>query len=87
MPRPVRGARKVPVNTMIDPRLLAEVDECARELERPRSEIIREALRLWLDTRLQEEEVDRRLAQLAEERLAQDEEWLPHADVKARAGL
>jgi len=88
MPRPVLGARKVPVNTTIDPRLLADVDARAAELELPRSAIIGEALRLWLDTQRQEAEVDRRLARLAEQRLADEADgWVDHDAVKARGGL
>lgn len=88
MPRPVLGARKVPVNTTIDSRLLADVDARAKALEMPRSEIIREALRLWLDTQQQEAEVDRRLAQLAEKRMAdRADDWVSHDAVKTQAGL
>lgn len=86
MPERTGRARKVAVNTTIDRPLLAEVDEYAREQERPRSEIIREALQLWVDTQRQEAEVDRRLAEVAEQRMADDDEWLSHDEVKARAG-
>jgi metal-responsive CopG/Arc/MetJ family transcriptional regulator len=88
MPRPVLGARKVPVNTTMDPRLLADVDARAAELEMPRSEVIRQALRLWLDTQRQEAEVDRRIAALAQQRMADDADgWVPHEAVKAKVGL
>ena len=88
MPRHAVGARKVPVNTTIDPRLLADVDARATELELPRSAVIRDALRLWLETQRQEREVDQRLAELAEQRLADDADgWVTHDAVKARAGL
>jgi metal-responsive CopG/Arc/MetJ family transcriptional regulator len=88
MPRPVLGARKIPVNATIDPRLLADVDARAKALEVPRSEVIREALRLWLETQQQEAEVDRRLATLAQERLADSaDDWVSHEAVKARTGL
>lgn len=85
MPRSVLGARKIPVNTTLDPRLLAEVDARAKALELPRSALISQALRLWLDMQKQEEEVDRRLAELAEARLADKTDgWVSHDTVKAR---
>lgn len=88
MPRRLLGARKVPINTTIDERLLADVDARAQELEMPRSEIIRDALRLWLQMHQQEAEVDRRLARLAEERLADEADgWVSHDAVKARTEL
>ena len=88
MPRPVIGARKVAINTTIDPRLLAEVDARAQQLERTRSEIIREALRMWLEYEAQEEEIDRNLARIAEERMADPNDgWVSHEEMKRRLGL
>lgn len=88
MARPAIGGRKVPITLTMDPRLLADVDARAAELEQTRSEIIREALRLWLDTQRQEAEVDRQMTRLAERRLADEaDEWVSHDEVKARAGL
>ena len=87
MSRPVVGTRKVPVNATIDPRLLADVDARARALKLPRSQVIREALRLWLDTQRQEAEIDRRLARLAQQRLDDGaDDWASHESVRARAG-
>lgn len=88
MPRRVLGARKVPVNTTLDPRLLADVDARAKALELPRSTVIGEALRLWLDMQRQEAEVDRQLAELAEGRMADETDgWVSHDAVKSRARL
>jgi len=84
VPEGTGRARRAAVNTTTDRPLLAEVDEYAREQERSRSEIIREALRLWADTQRQEAEVYRRLAEVAAQRLADDDEWLSHNEVKAR---
>lgn len=88
MPRPVLGARKVAINTTIDPRLLAEVDARARQLERTRSEIIREALRMWLEYEEQEAEIDRNLARIAEERMADpNDRVISHEEAMKRLGL
>lgn len=88
MPRSVLGARKVPVNMTLDPRLLAEVDDKAKALELPRSTVITEALRLWLEMQTQETEIDRHLGQISQERLTDEADgWVSHDTVKAQAKL
>ena len=88
MPRSVLGARKVPVNMTLDPRLLAEVDNKAKVLELPRSTIISEALRLWLEMQAQETEIDRHLGEISQERLVDEADgWVRHDTVKAEAKL
>lgn len=78
---------KVVVRVRVARDVLAAMDACSEKAGCSRSEIVQDAVSLWLDTQEDEFAVDCGLAAVAEARLADGDEWLAHEAVRDRAGL